>query len=394
MRRLRLSGLRALSGLLCLAWLLAACHAPPSPTPRPEGLPRTEIAALETSLPTARGGAGNPTLTQSPDGSLPTQVLVLNGDASTQTVQSVGPTAAPDPLRFVYPTPAPIPISSWRPALYPVPWAPTPYDHFYFTRPIAADERNWPVADYRYGGKFFADQVHTGVDIPAPIGTPVLAAGPGKVVWAGYGVYRGVSDSSDPYGLVVVIRHDFGYKGELLYTIYGHLSEIDVLDSQHVEAGEPIGKVGQTGKVTGPHLHFEVRLGYNSYFATRNPELWMAPPQGWGVIAGRVMDSSRRLQAAQLVVIQNLETDQTWVVRSYGNDVVNLDAYYQENVVIGDIPAGPYELRTAYAGIPYSTVIQVEAGRVNYFVFRGRDGFSVESPPLPGADFVPPPWEP
>ncbi len=82
-----------------------------------------------------------------------------------------------DFLNLVFPTPGPAPISAWRPPLYPVPWAAEEYDHFFFQRPIAADEINWPVADYRYGGIFFGPNiVHTGVDIDAPDGTPVLAA--------------------------------------------------------------------------------------------------------------------------------------------------------------------------------------------------------------------------
>lgn len=129
------------------------------------------------------------------------------------------------PLRFTLPTPGPAPISLWRPPLYETPWALGPHDHFYFNRPIASDVVNWPVADYRYGGTFFSsDIVHTGVDIPAPRLTPVLAAGPGRVVWAGYGLYYGNNDPNDPYGLAVTIRHDFGFQGQRLYTVYAHIN--------------------------------------------------------------------------------------------------------------------------------------------------------------------------
>ena len=225
-------------------------------------------------------------------------------------------TPAPDPLRFTFPTPGLEPQSAWRPPLYPTPWAPTAYDHFYFARPIAADEVDWPIADYRYGGVFFADVVHTGVDIPAPVGTPVLAAGPGRVVWAGYGVYRGGTDPTDPYGLAVTIRHDFGYQGQPLYTIYGHLSQIDVAEGQHVETGQAIGLVGETGNVTGPHLHFELRLGENSYFDTRNPELWIVPPIGWGVLVGRVTDTDGELVTGQQIIVTDPDTGQNWFARS------------------------------------------------------------------------------
>jgi murein DD-endopeptidase MepM/ murein hydrolase activator NlpD len=294
------------------------------------------------------------------------------------------PTPAPDPLRFVFPTAQIAPVSAWRPPLYPTPWAPSPYDHFYFARPIAADQINWPLQNYRYGGEFFQDVVHTGVDIPAPKGTPVLAAGSGKVVWAGYGVYRGGYDVTDPYGLAVTIRHDFGYLGDTLFTIYGHLDQVDVALGQIVQTGEPIGLVGETGRVTGPHLHFEVRLGENDFFATRNPELWIVPPVGWGVLAGRILDSSGSPVEAQPVVLTSLSTGQNWFSRSYGAESpVNADPYYQENLVIGDLPAGRYLVRISYAGVAFSGEVEVYPGQVSYFYFYGKGGVVIEAPPAP-----------
>ena len=99
----------------------------------------------------------------------------------------------------------------------------TPYDHFYFDRPIGANQTNWPLGRYRYGYMLYSEP-HTGVDIPAPRGTPILAAGPGTVTWAGYkdlAITRNVEN--DPYGIAVAIKHDFGYQGNDLYTVYGHM---------------------------------------------------------------------------------------------------------------------------------------------------------------------------
>ncbi len=97
-----------------------------------------------------------------------------------------------EPLKFTFPTPSDPPVSLWRPPLYEVPWALSPHDHFYFIRPIAADEVNWPLADYRYGYYFTGTTiVHTGIDIDAKRGTPVIAAADGTVVWAGIGLYKG-----------------------------------------------------------------------------------------------------------------------------------------------------------------------------------------------------------
>src|SRR5580765_3688687 len=216
-----------------------------------------------------------------------TPTAVIAGEATNQLSVEVDPTPRPTiaPFRFVLPTPGAEPVSGWRPPLYPVPWAVSAYDHFYFARPIAADNVNWPLAEYRYGAVFFAPNiVHTGVDIDANEGTQILAAGPGTVVSADWGLYtEAPGNITDPYGQAVVVRHDFGYKDQTLFTVYAHMSKIIAVVGQHVETGDVLGLVGSTGVTTGPHLHFEVRLGENTFYRTSNPELWMAPPQGWGV---------------------------------------------------------------------------------------------------------------
>jgi murein DD-endopeptidase MepM/ murein hydrolase activator NlpD len=87
---------------------------------------------------------------------------------------------------------------------------------------------------------------HSGIDIDAPYGTPVRAAGEGDVVSA---------TEATGYGREVVLDH-----GHDLRTVYGHLSAIAVLAGQHVTRGQVIGYVGQSGRATGPHLHYEVRV--------------------------------------------------------------------------------------------------------------------------------------
>ncbi len=87
--------------------------------------------------------------------------------------------------------------------------------------------------------------MHAGIDYPAPTGTPVVASAPGKVLRAGR---RG------GYGLMVEIDHGSGH-----VTRYAHLSAIDVAAGQRVLGGDAIGRVGSTGRSTGPHLHYEVR---------------------------------------------------------------------------------------------------------------------------------------
>lgn len=340
--------------------------AEPTAAHTPDNSPKLTAAALEAAQsPTAVLGFITPEITPTPTPALSTA------------------TPLPDPLRFVFPTQRPAPVSSWRPPGYPVPWAQTLNDHFYFSRPIAADQVNWPLQDYRYGGDFFGDIIHTGVDIPAPFGTPVLAVGPGKVVWAGYGLYRGYLDETDPYGMAVAIQHDFGWQNQKLFTVYGHLSEVSVITGQHLESGEQLGLIGETGRVTGPHLHFEVRLDENSFFSTRNPELWLVPPQGWGVLAGRVSNSGGVLAEDQNIIVTSIESGQNWFSRTYGQGAVIPDAYYKENLVIGDLPAGSYRIRIAYAGHNFEETIEILPGVVNYFYFYGLDGFKLADPPGP-----------
>ncbi|MGA5301363.1 M23 family metallopeptidase [Nucisporomicrobium flavum] len=107
-------------------------------------------------------------------------------------------------------------------------------------------------------------RLHAGVDLAAPSGTPIHAAGAGIVVSAG--VEQG-------YGNAVLIDHGNGY-----LTHYGHMSAITATLGQRVRPGDEIGKEGSTGHSTGPHLHFEVHEG--SYKNPIEPTAWM---RGHGV---------------------------------------------------------------------------------------------------------------
>jgi len=107
---------------------------------------------------------------------------------------------------------------------------------------------------------------HTGVDISAPTGTPVRAAADGVVFNAEY---------NGRYGKLVMIDHGNGMR-----TWYAHLSRFEVLPGQAIRRGEIVGYSGATGRVTSPHLHFEVRLGGNpvnpSPYLTRSAMLHTA----------------------------------------------------------------------------------------------------------------------
>ena len=297
-----------------------------------------------------------------------------------------------EPFRFYLPTPGAEPVSGWRPPLYPVPWAVSPYDHFYFARPIAANNVNWPLAEYRYGGVFFAPNiVHTGVDIDADEGTPILAAGAGTVVSADWGLFTEVPGNiTDPYGKAVVVRHDFGYKGQTLFTIYAHMSEIIAIEGQTVETGDVLGLIGATGATTGPHLHFEVRLGSNSFYNTYNPELWMAPPQGWGILVGRITDEKGKLLNRYPVEVRPLPSEVPLRrVITYGQGAANPDPYYQENLVLSDLPAGIYKVLMNYKDKDVQLFVEIFPGQVTYFTFTDEQGFEIVPPPVPTLDFLP-----
>ncbi len=302
---------------------------------------------------------------------------------------------SPAPFQFSLPTPGAEPISAWRPPLYPVPWAMSPYDHFYFVRPIAADQVNWPIPDYRYGGIFFGPNIiHTGIDIPTPEGTPIMAAGPGTIVWAGWGLFtESPKNQEDPYGMAVVIRHDFGYKGQQLYTIYAHMSKVFAILNQHVETSEVIGLVGDTGATTGPHVHFEVRIADNSFFHTYNPELWIAPPQGWGVLAGRIMDEKGEGTLQQVeVTLRSTKVKKTYLVKTYGGGgAINPDPYYNENMVLGDLPAGIYKVTITIEKKLEQTWVEIFPGQTSYITFIKGEGFESIRPPAPILESLPTP---
>jgi len=106
--------------------------------------------------------------------------------------------------------------------------------------------QGWITSGYGWRRNPFTGkkEFHKAIDISTPWGTPVRAAAKGQVVYAGW---------DDGYGLKIRIRDGYGY-----YTVYGHLSHILVKRGAWVEKGQIIGRVGSTGRSTGPHLHFEV----------------------------------------------------------------------------------------------------------------------------------------
>jgi len=108
----------------------------------------------------------------------------------------------------------------------------------------------WPLKAPRLTSRFGKrwGRPHEGIDMAAPIGTPVFAASAGTVIYAG--------DRVRGYGNMVVVKH-----GADMVTVYAHNSVLLVHSGDRVAVGQEIARVGDTGRSTGPHLHFEVRRG-------------------------------------------------------------------------------------------------------------------------------------
>ena len=117
----------------------------------------------------------------------------------------------------------------------------------------------WPVPNYRYCSRWYGGR-HRGVDICAPAGTPIYASAGGTVTKAGYNK----AGAGTGYGYSVIINHGGGYS-----SVYAHCLSLTVSAGQTVKQGQLIGYVGSTGRSTGNHCHFEIRLN-GSYIPPQN----------------------------------------------------------------------------------------------------------------------------
>ncbi|MGQ9907687.1 MAG: peptidoglycan DD-metalloendopeptidase family protein [Candidatus Flexifilum sp.] len=309
---------------------------------------------------------------------------VFSGEATAAPAVGVTPTPPPPtiaPLSTVVPLTAVFvtrPPQNWQPPplIPPLSRDPLGRDHYWFVRPVDSNANNQGLFYYPYGsdGPENNLRIHAGIDMPNPIGETVRAAGSGVVTWAGDNFQDTFS-----YGNVVRIEHDFGYDGQPLYTIYAHLSAVLVVPGQVVRAGDPIGLVGNTGRVSGPHVHFEVRMGEDFYGSTYNPLLWMVPYVGTGTIAGRVLDRSGAPVMDADVTIREfarglvIDTTTTYIFQGTRIDV-NSDPAWGENFVVGDVPVGRYDVIAVIDGERVTARVNVIEGTTAFVELRPGGG--------------------
>lgn len=294
----------------------------------------------------------------------------------TATEVNLSPTVSASPTP-VPPTPTPLPPT-------PTP-EPTPCTgdvctypgHFVLARPIASEHVDVIDPTYRYGSTQGGERkTHHGVEFVNPQGTPVLAAADGRVIVAGLDNEIPYADFPLFYGNLVIIAHDLPGQAEPVFTLYGHLYEVQVEVDQQVEAGDPIGLVGFTGAAIGEHLHFEVRVGENSYRETRNPVLWLQPHTGadgqlHGAIAGRILNEYGNPIYIPTLTIQRVDPGEEaiYYVESYADWTVNGDDVWGENFALADLPAGTYQVSFVAQGLQ-TYQVEVLPGQVTLITFE------------------------
>jgi hypothetical protein len=188
----------------------------------------------------------------------------------------------------------------------------------------------------------------------------VVAGSDAQQVWGRHPGY---------YGQTIVLRLKQTYGPEAVYVLYGHLSAVHVHLGQHVRRGETIGEVGSSGVALGPHLHFEVRVGRNVFSHTLNPELWLAPLPGHGLIAGRIENAHGQPIPQALVTFHPVERPnrywrEVWSYPTVSGESIRADDVLRENFVMGDVPAGEYVVHVRVDGTLYTHRLKVVEGQV------------------------------
>jgi murein DD-endopeptidase MepM/ murein hydrolase activator NlpD len=250
--------------------------------------------------------------------------------------------------------------------------------HTWFERPIALSDQPYIDQTYRYGSTMGGTfQQHQGVEFNNPDGTPVHAIGDGVVVYAG---------PAEQGSNTVAIRHDRRFRQLFIYSTYYHNSKLLVTPGQRVRTGDVIALVGNTGRATNDHLHLEVHaapfdsvalvVDPNERFPkySVNPELWIRPLPGTGMVAGRVWDAQGRpagqVRVYGLVKAEPQETPYSYA-ETYGEHN-HPDPDYGEHFAVSDVEPGDYTLAVVVAGKRMTRRVRVAADRVTWVEFGSR----------------------
>ncbi len=367
--------------LLCLLLFPVGCaandSAPPTLIPV-AAAPELLTATPTTPEPVLRdGGSGSTAVTGATFTPLPPtpEGSGIKPDQVQQNfVRDVGPSAP----------------AEQRPPPYDAPLSIHPDDHYWLQRPLPSNRRTYDLEWYPFGNdvqvlELRPYRIHHGIDFPNPTGTTIVAAASGTVIHAG--VLPSPRNGVNYYGNTVVIQHDFQWQGQDVFTLYAHTLELFVREGDHVEQGQLIAGVGRSGEVTDSHLHFEVRLGTNNYNDARNPALWLVPYEGWGTLAGRLVDSRGRLIPGASIVLQPINV-QTEVRKQQTYDsVVKSDPVWRENFVVGDLPAGDYLLLVTVVGdndrVAYRREVTIKPGQTSFEVIATQFEFVPSPTPIP-----------
>lgn len=285
---------------------------------------------------------------------IPTTYMATNElIATTPTSETqVQPTETPIPPTFTPPPPPPLAEG----------------EHFWFQRPVPTSGVAWTDKTYPYGNTRGGTlRPHTGVEFQVPLGTPVLAVSDGIVRVAGSDNMIAYGPQLDYYGNLVIIEARSKSNDKPVYHLYGHLSEVNVVEGQTIASGEQIGLSGESGIADGPHLHFEVRVGENNYTATRNPLLWLSPFPQTGIVIGRVLWPNGEVAVEVPVTLIRVDAPSPYTATtSYASGEPNPDDTFAENFAIDDVAPGYYQVIVGAGENRRTTEMWVFPGRTNF----------------------------
>jgi murein DD-endopeptidase MepM/ murein hydrolase activator NlpD len=196
-----------------------------------------------------------------------------------------------------------------------------------------------------------------------------LAVANGTVLVAGDDLYSLYGWRCDWYGHLVVIELEDKWNGKPVYVLYGHVLGLKVVPGEWVKRGQQVAEVGIGGVATEPHLHFEIRVGTNTFGSTRNPLLWLAPPETRGILAGRLVDPGGRPWQGVTINAVGLTADtknsRTWSYLGDQLNIINPDERLAENFVFGNLVPGTYDIQVEVQDIFYSSQVEIIGGELS-----------------------------